>query len=71
MVSIAWRVNCNVTRWRDGAMVMRWTAAGMKHAAAQFHGVKGYRQTPTLITGLEENTRTEHADKPVKQLGAA
>jgi transposase-like protein len=71
MFSIARRVNRNVTRWRDGMMVMRWTAAGMKQAATQFRRVKGHKQMPALITALEETTRTEHADKPVKQLRAA
>ena len=64
-------MNHNVTRWRDGAMVMRWTAAGMKQAAAQFRRVKGYKQMPSLVTVLEETTRTEHTGKPVKQLRAA
>lgn len=50
---------------------MRWTAAGMKQAAAQFRRVKGYKQMPSLVTVLEETTRTEHTGKPVKQLRAA
>jgi hypothetical protein len=50
---------------------MRWTAAGMKQAAAQFRRVRGHKQMPTLITVLEETTRTEHTDKPVKRLHAA
>jgi hypothetical protein len=29
MISIAGTTNRNVTRWRDGHMVLRWTAAGM------------------------------------------
>src|SRR6185312_3071481 len=29
MISIARNTNRNVTRWRDGQMVLRWTAAGM------------------------------------------
>ena len=69
--SIARRVNRNVTRRRDGAMVMRWTAAGMKQAAAQFRRVKGRKQMPALITALEETTRTEHTDKPAKRQRAA
>lgn len=71
MFSIARRVNRNVTRWRDGEMVMRWTAAGMRQAAAQFRRVRGYKQMPTLITALEETTRTKHTDTPVNQLRAA
>jgi putative transposase len=71
MFSIARRVNRNVTRWRDGAMVMRQAAAGMKQAAAQFRRVRGYRQMPALIAALDETTQTEHTDKPAKRLRAA
>jgi putative transposase len=71
MLSIARTVNRNVTRWRDGAMVMRWTAAGMKQAAAQFRRVRGYAQMPTLITALEETTRTQHTTPSTKHVRAA
>jgi hypothetical protein len=43
----------------------------MKQAAAQFRRVKGHKQMPALITALEETTRPEHTDKPVKRLRAA
>ncbi len=71
MFSIARTVNHNVTRWRDGAMVMRWTAAGMKQAAAQFRRVKGFAQMPVLIAALEDTTQTAHTKPPVKHLRAA
>ena len=71
MFSIARTVNHNVTRWRDGAMVMRWTAAGMKQAAAQFRRVRGFAQMPVLITALEETTQTAHTKPPVNSLRAA
>jgi putative transposase len=70
MFSIARRVNRNVTRWRDGAMVMRWTAAGMKHAAAQFRRVRGYKQMPALTTALERTIQTKHTDTPTERLAA-
>jgi hypothetical protein len=35
-----------VKRWRDGAMVVRWTAAGMEVAASKFRRIKGYRELP-------------------------
>jgi hypothetical protein len=71
MFSIARRVNRNVTRWRDGAMVMRWTTAGMRQAAAQFRRVSGYKQMPALIAALGEITPTDHADTHVTPLRAA
>jgi transposase-like protein len=42
MISIARTTNRNVTRWRDGQMVVRWTAAGMLNAERSFRRIKGY-----------------------------
>jgi hypothetical protein len=39
MISIARATNRNVTRWRDGQMVLRWTAAGMLNAQRSFRRV--------------------------------
>jgi len=36
-------VGRTVTRWRDGQMVLRWTAVGMLEAEKQFRRVNGYR----------------------------
>ena len=41
MISIAGTTNRNVTRWRDGQMVLRWTAAGMLNAERSFRRIKG------------------------------
>lgn len=71
MFSIARTVNRNVKRWRDGEMVMRWTAAGMSQAAAQFRRVKGYAQMPALIAALEETTRTADTKSTIKATKAA
>lgn len=71
MFSIARTVNRNVTRWRDVQMVMRWTAAGMKQAAAQFRRVKGFAQMPALIAVLEETDQTADTKQPVKHPKAA
>ena len=42
----------NVKRWRNGDMRLRWAAAGMLAASAQFRRVKGYRQLPQLARAL-------------------
>jgi transposase-like protein len=42
----------NVKRWQDGDMRLRWAAAGMIAASAQFRRVKGYRQLPKLAAAL-------------------
>ncbi len=46
----------NVKRWRDGDMRLRWAAAGMDQAAAQYRRVKGYRQLPKLAAALQAMT---------------
>ncbi len=38
--------------WRDGRMVLRWTAAGMLNAERSFRRIKGYKQMPDLVTAL-------------------
>ena len=49
MISIARATNRNVTRWRDGQMVLRWTAAGMLNAERSFRRIKGHKQMPQLV----------------------
>lgn len=46
----------NVTRWRAGDMISRWTAAGLLHAEQGFHRIKGYRHLPLLAQALRGKT---------------
>ena len=64
MISIARATNRNVTRWRDGQMVLRWTAAGMLNAERSFRRVKGYKQMPRLVAALKRHAHpgTEPVD---------
>ena len=55
MISIARTTNRNVTRWRDGQMVLRWTAAGMLNAERSFRRIKGYKQMPQLVAALHRH----------------
>ena len=59
MISIARTTNRNVTRWRDGQMVLRWTAAGMLNAERSFRRIKGHKQMPQLVTALHRHTHPE------------
>ena len=43
----------NVKHWQGGDMRLRWPAAGMLAASAQFRRVKGYRQLPALAVALQ------------------
>lgn len=55
MISIARTTNRNVTRWRDGQMVLRWTAAGMLNAQRSFRRVRGFKQMPQLVAALRRH----------------
>jgi len=70
MISIARTANRNVTRWRDGQMVLRWTAAGMLNAERSFRRIKGYKQMPQLVDALHRHARPETATD-TRTVGAA
>jgi transposase-like protein len=50
----------NVKRWMGDDMRLRWAAAGMLAAEAQYRRVKGYRQIPTLIAAVHAATRPDN-----------
>jgi putative transposase len=52
---------CNVKRWRDGDMRLRWADAGMLRAEQQYRRVKGYKQLDKLADALNPNTATAAA----------
>lgn len=53
MIRFVRHTSRNVTRWRNGDMCLRWTAAGMLYAERQFQRVTGYRDLARLATALE------------------
>ena len=57
--------NRNVTRWRDGQMVLRWTAAGMLNAERSFRRIKGYKQMPQLVDALRRHAAPRHHTESV------
>jgi transposase-like protein len=70
MISIARTTNRNVTYWRDGQMVLRWTAAGMLNAERSFRRVKGYKQMPQLVAALYRHAHPDTARRG-ETVGAA
>jgi transposase-like protein len=52
MMGTVRRVCRNVKRWRNAAMALRWTAAGMMEAAKGFRRLKAYKQLPILRLSL-------------------
>jgi putative transposase len=55
MLSVNHTVKRNVKRWRNGTMVLRWTAAGILEAEKRFRRIRGYRELPLLINALREH----------------
>ena len=57
------RVCRNVKRWRNAAMALRWTAAGMLEAAKGFRRLKAHKQLPILRAALVAH-HAKHTTKP-------
>jgi len=64
MMGTVRRVSCNVKRWRNTAMALRWTAAGMLEATKGFRRLKAHthKYLPLLRAAL-----TAHQSKHVTQ----
>jgi len=45
-------VSRRVTRWQGGAMILRWTAAGVLEAERHLRKVTGYRAIPKLLVAI-------------------
>ena len=45
----------NVRRWRDGAMLVRWIAAGLQDAHRRFRCIRGCGELPALIRALDRH----------------
>jgi hypothetical protein len=58
MTEIVRRTQRNVTRWQDGDMCKRWTAAGMLQAEQQFRRIVGYSDLAKLVTAIERRHLT-------------
>ena len=71
MISIARTTNRNVTRWRDGHMVLRWTAAGMLNAERSFRRIKGYKQMPDLVAALHRHAHPDTTAQTPETVRAA
>jgi len=52
MMGTVRRVCRNVKRWRNAAMALRWTAAGMLEAAKGFRRLKAFKHLPALRAAL-------------------
>jgi len=60
MIGIARDHSRNVKRWRNGQMALRWCAAGMVKARAQFRRINGHLHLRTLRAALERHVAAEN-----------
>ena len=58
LISRTRQVKRNVTRWRGGQMVLRWTAAAVLEAVKGFRRLNGHKDMPTLVVALR--ARDQH-----------
>jgi putative transposase len=60
MIGICRDHSRNVKRWRNGQMALRWCAAGMVEATAQFRRVNGHLHLRTLRAALDRHVAAEN-----------
>ena len=62
MIETVRRISRNVKRWRNGDMCLRWTAAGMLEAEAQFRRIIGHGDLAKLAIAVERDVAAKRAD---------
>ena len=66
MIDTVRRVSRNVKHWSSGDMCLRWTAAGMLEAQAQFRKIIGYPDLAKLAVAVERDVAARRAaDTPI------
>ena len=71
MIEIVRDHSRRVKHWSSGDMALRWAAAGMTAAQAQFRRVKGFRQLPALARALEQHIGYEPTELDVPHAATA
>ncbi len=61
MISIIRSTSRNVKHWQNGDMCLRWTAAGMLEAEAQFRKIIGYKHLAALAVAVENDLAATRA----------
>jgi len=52
-----------VKRWRDGQMIVRWTATAVQEASKKFRRIAGYKDMPRLVAALRDHEALEREEK--------
>ncbi len=61
MIETVRRISRNVKRWQSGDMCLRWTAAGMLEAQAQFRRIIGHGDLAKLALAVERDIAAKRA----------
>ena len=61
MIETVRRISRNVKRWHNGDMCLRWTAAGMLEAQAQFRRIIGHGDLARLALAVERDVAVKRA----------
>ena len=61
MIETVRRTSRNVKRWKNSDMCLRWTAAGMLEAEAQFRRIIGHGDLAKLAIAVERDVATKRA----------
>jgi len=61
MIETVRRISRNVKRWQNGDMCLRWTAAGMLEAQAQFRRIIGHADLAKLAVAVERDVAAKRA----------
>jgi putative transposase len=55
-------LSARVKRWRDGQMIVRWTATAMREASTKFRRIAGHKDMPKLVHALRAHEMVERRE---------
>lgn len=55
-------LSARVKRWRDGEMIVRWTATAVREAATKFRRIAGHKDMPKLVRALRAHETVERQE---------
>jgi transposase-like protein len=55
-------LSARVKRWRDGEMIVRWTATAMREASTKFRRIAGHKGMPKLLHAVRAHEKVERQE---------
>lgn len=56
-------LSARIKRWRDGEMIVRWTATAVREAATKFRRIAGHAEMPKLVRALRGHETIERQER--------